>query len=62
MKQAGYRSAVASIHSPVMGSADPYALPRLDVRPEYSLEDFVAVVTGKWDYLKRIHSFRAFFR
>lgn len=62
VKQAGYGSAVAGMHGPVSASSDPFELPRLDVRPEYSLEDFAAVVSGKWDYLKRIQSLRAFFR
>lgn len=62
VKQAGYRSAVAGRHGPVRASSDPFELPRLDVRPEYSMEDFVAVVCGKWDYLKHIQTLRAFFR
>ena len=62
VKSVGYRSAVAGIHAPVVDTSDVFALPRLDVRNDYSLEDFVAVVTGRWDYLKFIQSFKNFFR
>ena len=31
--------------------SDPTALPRIDVRAEYELADFVQVVKGAWDYL-----------
>ncbi len=48
---AGFRSAVSGLHGRVMSSSDRYALPRIDIRPEYELCDFVDVVTGRWDYL-----------
>jgi len=48
---AGYRSAVAGVHAPVNRQSDLFALPRLDIRSEYELSDFAAIVSGKWDYL-----------
>lgn len=48
---AGFRSAVAGLHCPVTSSSDRYALPRLDIRADYELCDFIDVVTGRWDYL-----------
>jgi peptidoglycan/xylan/chitin deacetylase (PgdA/CDA1 family) len=51
VEQAGYRTAVAGVHAPVTTHADPLALPRLDIRREYELADFTAVVRGKWDCL-----------
>lgn len=51
VKDAGYMSAVSGLHGPVLTASDQYALPRIDVRAEYELRDFVDVVTGHWDYL-----------
>lgn len=48
---AGFRSAVAGLHGPVTSSSDRYALPRVDIRADYELRDFIDVVTGRWDYL-----------
>ena len=51
VRDAGYADAVSGLHGPISRSSDPYALPRIDVRAEYELRDFVDVVTGRWDYL-----------
>lgn len=51
VKEAGYTSAVSGLHGPVTSDSDCYALPRIDVRAEYELRDFVDAVTGRWDYL-----------
>ncbi len=48
---AGFHSAVGALHGPVTSSSDRYALPRVDIRADYELRDFIAVVTGRWDYL-----------
>lgn len=52
---AGFRSAVAGLHGPVTSSSDRYALPRVDIRADYELRDFIDVVTGRWDYLGLKH-------
>jgi len=56
---AGYRSAVAGVHAPVDRGSDLYALPRLDIRNEYDLSDFVAIVSGEWNYLGFYHRLMA---
>jgi len=60
--QAGYRTAVGGEHRPLRGGYDGLNLPRLDVRHEYRLEDFVAVVLGKWDYLGYVQRFKSCLR
>lgn len=47
----GYAAAVAAHHGPLSVHSDPMALPRIDVRREYNLADFAAVVRGDWDFL-----------
>jgi len=48
---AGYCSAVAGLHNAVILTSDQIALPRLDIRANYELRDFIDVVTGAWDFL-----------
>jgi hypothetical protein len=31
--------------------SDRFALPRIDIRTEYALSDFVDAVGGRWDFL-----------
>lgn len=54
-----YQSAVAGEHRPLGCGDDRFELPRLDVRREYELADFSAVVTGQWDYLGTIQKLKA---
>jgi peptidoglycan/xylan/chitin deacetylase (PgdA/CDA1 family) len=51
VRAAGYKTAVSCLHGPISDSSPTFALPRIDVRAEYEIEDFVSVVTGAWDYL-----------
>jgi hypothetical protein len=37
---------------------DRYRIPRADIRRDYTLEDFKAVVRGDWDYLGHIQRIR----
>lgn len=48
---AGYACGVSGLHGAVSPASDVYALPRIDIRAEYELSDFVDVVMGRWDYL-----------
>lgn len=48
---AGYQTAASAVHGPVWHGSEPYALPRLDISNQYSLEDFQAIVHGDWDFL-----------
>lgn len=48
---AGYCSSVAGWHRPVDSISDQFALPRLDIRANYELRDFIDVVEGAWDFI-----------
>lgn len=51
VKECGYRSAATTRHYPVGAKTNPFVVPRMDIRPEYSLADFEAILDGDWDYL-----------
>jgi len=59
VRECGYRSAVTARHSPVGSKTNPFAVPRMDIRPEYSLADFKAILDGDWDYLGPAQGLRA---
>ena len=48
---AGYRNAVTAIHGPVRPHEDLFAIPRIDIRRDYSRSDFEASLRGDWDFL-----------
>lgn len=51
VRDAGYEFAAAAVHGPLSGSADRFAFPRVNIHHDYSIEDFVAIVRGDWDFL-----------
>jgi peptidoglycan/xylan/chitin deacetylase (PgdA/CDA1 family) len=51
VQAAGYKTAASCLHGPLADNVPRFALPRIDVRSEYELEDFTNIVTGAWDYL-----------
>jgi peptidoglycan/xylan/chitin deacetylase (PgdA/CDA1 family) len=53
VRQAGFRSAVTALHGPVPAKCDPMLIPRVDIRRDYNLDDFEAILDGDWDYLGR---------
>lgn len=55
---AGYQTAVSAIHGPVKPTSGRFALPRIDISNQYSLEDFRAIVRGHWDFLGGIQRVR----
>jgi poly-beta-1,6-N-acetyl-D-glucosamine N-deacetylase len=55
---AGYRAAFAGIHAPIAAADDVFALPRIDVRADYGIDDFAAAVRGEWDFLGLIQRAR----
>ncbi len=61
VRDAGYSNAVIAIHRRWVQGELPatFRIPRLDVRREYTLEDFAAVVCGDWDYLGYQQRFRS---
>lgn len=58
VQEADYSDAVAGLHGPISSKSDPFALPRLDIRAEYTLSDFKSVVCGCWDFLANIQKWR----
>jgi peptidoglycan/xylan/chitin deacetylase (PgdA/CDA1 family) len=61
-RDCGYRWAFGSIHGTYSETANRYAVPRIDIRQNYELADFVSVVTGDWDYLRLLQTARHCFR
>jgi peptidoglycan/xylan/chitin deacetylase (PgdA/CDA1 family) len=59
---AGYAAAVTGTHGPVQPGSDRFALPRIDVRRDYQLEDFAALLRGDWDFLRYPQMLRRVFR
>lgn len=47
----GYRYALAGGHSATNRRSDRFAIPRMNVAKEYTLDDLAAIVRGDWDYL-----------
>jgi peptidoglycan/xylan/chitin deacetylase (PgdA/CDA1 family) len=60
VKKAGYASAATALHGRFSqdGMPHPLMFPRCDVQRGYSCEDFAALVTGAWDFLKPLQHFR----
>jgi peptidoglycan/xylan/chitin deacetylase (PgdA/CDA1 family) len=51
VRGSGYRYALAGGHSAVNRRSDRFAIPRMTVAKEYTLDDLTAIVRGDWDYL-----------
>lgn len=58
LRSSGYRFAVAAHHAPLSDKSDLFALPRVDIRRDYNLDDFTALVRGEWDFLGLLHKLR----
>jgi peptidoglycan/xylan/chitin deacetylase (PgdA/CDA1 family) len=60
VRRAGYKDSVVTIQGRWRqdDGLDPFRIPRADVRRDYGLDDFKAVVRGDWDYLGYIQKFR----
>jgi peptidoglycan/xylan/chitin deacetylase (PgdA/CDA1 family) len=56
VRAAGYQTAVTGLHYPWTPGGEPLLIPRMDIRREYALEDFAAILRGDWDYLGRWQS------
>lgn len=55
LKSLGYQYAVAGRHGVVSARSNILALPRINIAKEYSLNDFKAIIYGKWDFLNIVH-------
>ena len=60
VRRAGYSNSVITTQSRWQkdNTPDPYRIPRADIRRDYTLDDFKAVVRGDWDYLGHIQRLR----
>lgn len=58
IRDSGYSAAVAAHHEPLSVRSELFAVPRLDIRREYTLADFAAIVRGEWDYLGLFHKLK----
>jgi peptidoglycan/xylan/chitin deacetylase (PgdA/CDA1 family) len=58
VSQCGYSYAAGGLHGPVRSNFDPLEIPRINVKRDYSLDDFKAVVLGDWDYLRWVQRAR----
>jgi peptidoglycan/xylan/chitin deacetylase (PgdA/CDA1 family) len=58
VREAGFRSASTTLHTPVPANFDPMFLPRLTIAQSYDADDFKALLRGDWDYLGILHRAR----
>jgi peptidoglycan/xylan/chitin deacetylase (PgdA/CDA1 family) len=58
VKQAGYLYAAGAFHGRVPSRPDFLALPRINIEKNYTLDDFINIIRGKWDYLGVLHRIR----
>ena len=58
VREAEYELAVTTIHSSVHTNCNRFRIPRMDVRAEYQMDDFVSIVRGDWDFLAPYHTIR----
>lgn len=49
--QTGYHYAAAAHHAVLSKNNNHFALPRLNIQNDYTLEDFENIIIGKWDFL-----------
>lgn len=59
VSDAKYESAVAAHHAPLSSKDNLYALPRINIDRNYSLEDFINIINGKWDFMRLIHKIKS---
>lgn len=60
VKAAGYKNSVIAIQGrwKYPHDLDHYRIPRADVRRDYEIEDFAAVIRGDWEYLGVVQKVR----
>lgn len=58
VRECGYETAATVIHRPVTERLDSLRIPRMNVGPGYTIEDFRAVLEGDWDYIGIIQGFK----
>jgi peptidoglycan/xylan/chitin deacetylase (PgdA/CDA1 family) len=58
VREAGYRTAVTTVHRPLAPDDDMLRLPRMGIEERYTLRDFVRVVVGDWDFIGQLQTLR----
>ena len=59
VNEAGYPWALGVRHGPVRRVSDPLDMPRINIDRSCSLDDFKAIVSGDWDYLRGVQALRS---
>lgn len=58
----GYRTGVTAMHGPLDPVRNRFEIPRIDVKRQYSVSEFQAVVVGDWDFMVLIQLTRKLIR
>lgn len=58
VRSQGYLYAAAARHGALKANSDHLALPRINIAQDYSLNDFINIMKGKWDYLSWIQKLK----
>ena len=61
VRDAGYSTSVTGIHGAIKDEG-AYEIPRVDIAAAYSLDDFKAILAGKWDFLGYHQKIRRWFQ
>ncbi|WP_306253730.1 polysaccharide deacetylase family protein [Parvularcula sp. IMCC14364] len=56
---AGYAHGAGTLHGPLRYGSSLIAFPRIDIRREYRLDDFVCMLRGDWDFLGTVQNLKA---
>jgi peptidoglycan/xylan/chitin deacetylase (PgdA/CDA1 family) len=51
VRDAGYQTAVTTVHRPLAPGDDHLRLPRMEIEKRYSLQDFASMLCGDWDFI-----------
>ena len=52
----GYEYCYTGIHKPIIAEFNRYLIPRINIENVYSINDFINIINGNWDY----HSWKIF--
>jgi peptidoglycan/xylan/chitin deacetylase (PgdA/CDA1 family) len=58
VREAGFRTAVTTIHRPLLRNDDLFKLPRAGIEHRYSLHDFKSIIRGDWDFIGQLQTLR----
>lgn len=58
VREAGYRTAVTTVHRALAPGDDMFRLPRIGIEARYSMRDFISIVRGDWDFIGWLQTLR----